>query len=182
MNVRKHESFNASSQKSVYMTLSLIVAASENDVIGIDGTLPWRLSTDLQRFKRLTTGNRVLMGRTTHESIIDYLGTTLPEREHLVVTRNRDYPADGILVAHTIEEALERAQETDTYVIGGEQIYFATMGHVDRIYLTRVHTLAEGDAHFPGMVREDWQLVGVEAHGTGPKDDHPFTFEDYTRR
>ena len=127
------------------MKLSLIVAMSENRVIGKDGKLPWHLSDDLKRFKRLTMGHPIIMGRKTHESI----GRVLGGRDNIILTRSADYEVAGAHVCASVEEALDVCGERDAFVIGGESIYRLFLDRADRIYMTRVHQAFEGDAFFP---------------------------------
>jgi len=163
------------------MTISLIVAVAENDVIGRDGGLPWKLSTDLKRFKKLTTGHPVLMGRRTWASI----GKPLPSRINLVLTRDRTFAPAGCLVAHRWEEALAQARlrdpEGELFVIGGAELYARAMPAARRIYLTRVEAEIEGDVHFPSIDPKCWEKSGSESHPAGPRDEYPVRFEDWRR-
>lgn len=128
------------------MKLSLIVAMSENRVIGRDGMIPWYLPDDLMRFRKLTLGHPVVMGRKTYDSI----GRLLPGRENIILTRNREFYAEGSIVCHGPEEVRERfAGADEVFVIGGEQVYRMFIGHSDRIHLTMVHLRVDGDAYFP---------------------------------
>lgn len=128
--------------------INLIAAVSENNVIGKDGKLPWHISADMRRFRELTTGNTVIMGRKTFESI----GRPLPNRYNIVITSNREFVAEGCIVAHSLEEALEKARENgqgNIFIIGGGQVYEGAIGVADRLVLTRVHGLFPGDTFFP---------------------------------
>lgn len=164
--------------------ISLIAAVSENGVIGRDGDLPWRLPDDMRRFKRITTGHPVIMGRRTLESMD---GRPLPERRNIVLTR-RDperlgVAGDGIEVARDLDDALRRAGDADeVFVIGGEAVYRAALPRADRIYLTRVHTSVEGDVHFPEIDFDAWVVVGAERHEADERHAHAFTFTTYERR
>lgn len=164
------------------MTISLIVAAAENDVIGRDGRLPWKLSTDLRRFKRLTSGHPVLMGRRTWESI----GRPLPKRTNLVWTRDRALAPAGCLVVHSWEEALAQAALRDPdgelFVIGGAEVYRHAMPFADTIQLTRVEAEIEGDVVFPSVDPKIWDRTHSESHPSGPKDEYPFRFETWSRK
>lgn len=152
--------------------ISLIVAAAENDVIGRDGTMPWHLWTDLLRFKALTMGKPVVMGRRTHESI----GRPLPGRRNIVVTRRADYEAPGCEVVGSIDEAIEAAEDaTEIMVIGGGEIYRQLLPRADRIYLTRVHLDCDGDAYFPGLDPDEWRVTEEAAHAADAANDHAFT-------
>jgi dihydrofolate reductase len=139
------------------MIISLLVAMDEKNGIGKDNHLPWHLSADLKRFKALTMGHHVIMGRKTYESI----GRPLPGRTMVIITRSPDYQAEGCLVTHSLEEALDiarQAGETEAFVIGGGQIFAQALPLADRIYLTRVHTVSEADVFFPPLDIEDWSI------------------------
>lgn len=158
--------------------LVMVVAVAENGVIGRQGDLPWRLSSDLKLFRRLTLGKPLIMGRKTFESI----GKPLDGRDTIVVTRNPDFDAAGTLVADSFEAALRLGRDCagargadEIAVIGGAQIYRAAMPYTDRIYLTRVHAAPEGDTVFPGLAEADWREAAREPFAAGPKDDHDFT-------
>lgn len=181
--------------------LAMIVAASTNDVIGVDGDLPWHISADLKRFKSLTMGHHLIMGRKTFDSI----GRCLPGRTTIIVTRQSDYAFDGAQVAHSIESALEiAAEDALPFVVGGAEIYALAMPLVSEIYLTRVHQKIAGDTFLPPIDWDQWKLEKSEPGKTAPKnpraaDDQPnkgspatdppsgqpldpqleFTFEDY---
>lgn len=127
------------------MMISLIVAMAENRTIGKDNKLPWKLPADLQRFKKLTTGHAVIMGRKTFESI----GRPLPQRQNIVISRNPNFKAAGIEVASSLSKALEAAKGDEVFVIGGQQIYAEALALADRIYLTLIHEEIDGDAFFP---------------------------------
>jgi dihydrofolate reductase len=132
----------------------LIVAASTNNVIGASGDLPWRLSADLKRFKELTMGKPIVMGRKTYDSI----GRPLPGRQNIVVTRQTDYRPEGCTVVTSTEDALAAAGDApEVMIIGGGHIYQAFMPMADRIYLTRVHAEIEGDTFLPGIDDAEWQ-------------------------
>jgi dihydrofolate reductase len=159
--------------------VSLIVAVAANGVIGRAGGLPWRLSADLRRFKALTMGHHLVMGRRTWESI----GRPLPGRTTIVVTRREDLPVEGALVARSPDDALRLAAGDDeVFVVGGAELYRALLDRADRIYLTRVHAEPEGDTHSPPVDWTRWRRVGAEDLPAGPRDDHPSTFEIWERR
>jgi dihydrofolate reductase len=155
------------------MRLSLIVAMAENRVIGKDNALPWRLPADLRRFRRLTTGYPVIMGRRSYESI----GRPLPERTNIIVTRRPGYRVDGCLIAHTLEDALTLAQGAqETFVIGGADIYGQTLERAQRIYLTLVHAEVPGDTFFPKLDMSTWHETGREAHAADDKHSYRYSF------
>ncbi len=154
------------------MTVSLVVAASKNNVIGRDGELPWHLPEDLRHFKRITTGKPVIMGRKTFESI----GRPLPDRHNIVMTRDPDYAAEGCDVVDSVAEALDVAGDADeVMVIGGGQVYRDFLPRADRIYMTRVQAEVQGDTRFPRIEGNVWRLVSAEHHAADEK--HEFAFE-----
>jgi dihydrofolate reductase len=153
--------------------ISIIAALAENRVIGVNNALPWRLPNDLRHFRRLTTGHAVIMGRKNHESI----GRPLPERVNIVVTRNRDYRADGCLVAHSLDEALARAaNDPEIFVIGGAEIYRQALARAGRLYLTLVHAAVPGDTFFPEINRNDWKETARERHEADDKHAYAYSF------
>jgi len=155
-----------------------VAALAENRVIGRDGGLPWRLPDDLRRFRRLTTGHAVVMGRRTFESI----GRALPGRRNLVVTR-RGLDAPGIETFASLEAALAAvADDPEPFVIGGEALYRAALPRAERLYLTRVEAEVEGDARFPEVDEEAFVLVSEERHETDERHAHAFRFEVWERR
>lgn len=167
------------------MKLSLIVAVAENGVIGRDGGLPWRMSSDLKTFRRLSMGKPMIMGRRTFESI----GKPLDGRDNIVVTRDAMFAADGVSVCETITDAITLARVLATtrgtdeiMIIGGAKIYDATLDLADRIYFTRVHAEPEGDRYFPTPDPDRWQVVSREALAKGDRDDHAATLIVYDRR
>ena len=159
--------------------VSIIVAVAQNGVIGDGNKLIWHISEDLKRFKAITTGHPVIMGRKTFES----LGRPLPNRTNVVVTRNPHYFADGVLIADSLGEALGmfRAEE-EVFVIGGGEIYRQAMDMADRFFLTEVCHDYEGDTYYPEWRREDWELMSEERHQRGDKYPYPFVFRDYVRK
>ena len=163
------------------MRISLIVAASANNVIGADGRLPWRLPEDLKRFKAITMGKPMIMGRVTFESI----GRPLPGRRSIVLTRNEGLTLAGCEVVATIEAALEAAGDArEVMVIGGGDIYAQFLPLADRIYLTRVRAEIEGDAYFPELDMREWQVVDAQDYPVAAEREYGFTIEtlDRTRR
>lgn len=161
------------------MIVSVIAAVAENGVIGRNGDLPWHLPDDLKFFQRTTLGHHVIMGRKNWESIpLKY--RPLKDRTNIVVTRQKDYEAFGAVVVGSIEEALVLAEQDDddeAFVVGGGEIYVQAFrsGKVDRVYLTRVHALVEGDTRFPELGaawHEGWQ----EKHQADARHAYAFTF------
>ena len=165
------------------MPVSLIAAVSANGVIGRDGKLPWHLSADLKRFKRLTTGHHLIVGRATWESV----GRPLPDRTFLVVSSRPGLEQPGVVWMRSIDEALALAVERgddEPFIAGGEGIYREALdrGVVDRIYLTRILREYEGDALFPPFDESEWRAVSREAHAADPVADLPaFEFVVYER-
>lgn len=170
--------------------LSLVVARARNGVIGIDGGLPWRLRSDLQRFKAITVGKPCLMGRATWESLPL---KPLPGRLNIVLTRDQSYEeqglAKGALVCATLDEALEIAREQaeddgvdEVCLIGGAQLYAAALSRAKRLYITEVEAEPDGDTLFPAFDETAWVEVSSEPHSAGEKDDHSFVFRVLERR
>lgn len=144
------------------MKIAIVVAVSENGVIGADGDIPWHVPEDLRHFKETTVGHPVIVGRRTYESIVERLGEPLPDRLNVVLSsRNLDLPP-GAVRADGIDEALEIATETGSdvaYVIGGRTVYEAVLPMADRIYYTEIHEAVEGDTRFPEWDRSAWREV-----------------------
>jgi dihydrofolate reductase len=133
--------------------LSLIVAVAENGVIGRDNALPWHIPEDLRYFKQVTSGKTVIMGRKTFQSI----GRPLPNRTNIVISRDPGFTAEGVLVAHSLDEALGKAGDGEAVVIGGSSLFDEALKKADRFYLTEIHRAYEGDVHFPAWNREAWR-------------------------
>lgn len=177
------------------MRISLIVAVAENGVIGRDGDLPWKMSTDLKTFRRITMGKPIIMGRKTFQS----LGKPLDGRTNIVVTRDENFSAEGAVVVPSVDAALEAARtalvprsvsddlpatgdDPETIVIGGAEIYRATLPFADRIYLTEIHAKPEGDTYFPALDPIIWSEQSSERLATGPRDQFEATLKVYARR
>jgi dihydrofolate reductase len=159
------------------MLLSIVVAAAENNLIGDRDRLPWRLPDDLKRFKSLTMGKPIVMGRKTYASI----GKPLPGRKNIVVSRH-DFQSDGCVAAASIEQALQAAEPApEVMVIGGAEIYRQVLPMTDVIYLTRVHAEIPGDTYFPDIVWDDWMEVESEYHPADDRHAFAFTFLKLTR-
>jgi dihydrofolate reductase len=143
--------------------LSHIVAASENNIIGSNNQLPWKLPNDFKYFKNKTWGMPVIMGRNTFES----LKKDLPGRINIVVTSKTGWHPENVFIAHSIEAAIARGKESDAkeiFIIGGGEIFKQTMAIVERIYMTRVHITIEGDTSYPEIDQTKWQLKSEESH------------------
>ncbi len=161
------------------MILSILVAVAENGVIGREGRLPWHLPDDLRRFKRLTTGHAIVMGRRTYESI----GRALPGRRSIVLSRDARFASPGIEIARSLDAALAAcAGEEEVFVIGGESLFRKALPKADRIYLTRVHDRPAGDVCFPDFDESAWDRAESEEHAADEHHEHPFTFLTYRRR
>ena len=167
------------------MIISLVVAVADNGVIGRDGMLPWRISSDLKTFRRLTMGKPLIMGRRTFQS----LKKPLDGRDNIVVTRNPDYRPEGAIVAADFNAALAVARECaskrgvdEIAVIGGTSVFAAALPIADRIYKTEVQGSPAGDAYFPAINWEAWREVAREALPRGPNDDFSATLIELRRR
>lgn len=157
-------------------TIALVVAVARNGVIGRDNGLAWHLSNDLKRFKALTMGTTLLMGRRTWDSI----GRPLPGRRSLVLTRDRSFHAEGAETVHDWESALAKAGDR-LMVVGGAEIYALALPHADLIHLTEVEAEPDGDVRFPTFDRSSYRQTFREAHPAGPRDDYPYAFVDLER-
>ncbi|MBO9129348.1 dihydrofolate reductase [Bacillus sp. 165] len=156
--------------------ISLIWAMDDNCTIGKNNDLPWRLPADLGYFKKVTYGHPVVMGRKTYESI----GKPLPGRENIVVTRNKEYQPEGVTVVHSLEEV--QAQEKDVFVIGGAQLYKQALPLADRLYVTHIHEVFEGDTYFPQFEKEEWQVITQEQGIRDEKNPYDYEFVVYERQ
>ena len=158
-----------------------MVAASDNGVIGVDGDLPWHLSADLKRFKKMTMGHHLIMGRKTFDSI----GRCLPGRTTVIVTRNANFHFSGAKVVHTITDAMDIARDDpQPFVVGGGQIYELALPVAKTVYLTRVLTEIEGDVFFPirQLDSECWTQTSVDGPHFCENENLHYQFEDYERR
>ena len=167
-----------------HIPLAIIAAVARNGVIGGDNRLLWNLSSDLKRFRALTTGKPMIMGRKTFASI----GKPLPGRETIVVTRDRDFAAPDVHVVHSIPDALvlaaerARAMGAEKMILaGGGELYVALIGDAARLHITQVDLAPEGDAHFPAIDPALWRETGRQSPPRGPRDEADFTFVDYER-
>ncbi|AWX45201.1 Dihydrofolate reductase [Flagellimonas maritima] len=158
----------------------IIAAAGENNALGINNDLPWHLPDDFKRFKNLTTGHKIIMGRKTLESF----AKALPNREHIVITRDKDYiPKFECTVVHSLEHALDLAANEDkSFIIGGGQIYEQAMEFATDIELTRIHSSFEADTFFPEIDKNIWSLVKEEYHPKDGKHAYNFTYLTYRRQ
>jgi len=162
------------------MILSAIVAAAENNAIGKNNDLLWKLPDDMRFFKTTTSGHAVIMGRKTLESF----GRPLPNRENICITRSESYSADKVHIVHSIEEAIELAksmEEVECFLLGGGEIYHQGLRFCDKVYLTRVHAEFEAEAFFPELDEAEWKEVDRVEHGIDEKHAYAFTFLTYER-
>lgn len=163
------------------MKISLIAALADNNVIGRENDLVWRLPDDFKRFKRITSDNYILMGRKTFES----LGKPLPNRTHIVITRNKEYQVpEGHYVFESVEEAFVFCQNKGVkqlYVIGGGEIYRQTLFLADELILTEVKASPEGDTYFPEFKKENWKVTLSEHHPADERHQYAFTYVNYER-
>ena len=165
---------------SYFMIISLIVAATSNNAIGKNNQLLWHLPNDMKFFKNTTWGMPVIMGRKTYEA----LGKPLPGRINIVISRQPQFNAEGVIVVQTIEEALQKAAETnclESFIIGGGEIYRQSMEMANRIYMTRVHTELEGDTYFPEIDESNWKKVFNLDFGSDEKHAYPYSFQTWER-
>lgn len=141
------------------MDISIIAAIAENNVIGFENKLIWHIKEDLQRFKSLTMGHHIIMGRKTYESI----GRPLPGRTNIIITRNKDFIANGCIIVNSLEEAIKSVHflEDNIFIIGGAEIYKQAYTLADRLYLTRVHAEFVGDVYFPEINNNDWIVENI---------------------
>lgn len=161
--------------------LSHIVAASENNVIGSHNALPWKLANDFIYFKNKTWGMPIIMGRNTYES----LKKSLPGRINIVVTTKTNWHPEGIFIANNINDAIEKAKESDAkeiFIIGGGKIFEQTMDIVSKIYRTRVHADVTGDTFYPEINQNKWKLVSKKSFPADDKNNYPYTFEVWKRK
>jgi dihydrofolate reductase len=167
------------------MEIVLIVAVADNDVIGSRGAIPWRLKSDMKRFKALTTGKPVVMGRKTFASI----GRPLPGRTNIVVTRDAGFRKEGVVVTTSFADARAvalgdalRRSAADIAVIGGAEIYAQWMACADRLEITEVHARPEGDTYFAAIDAADWEEVARVRNSAGSDDSADFSYVTYRRR
>lgn len=160
--------------------IRLIVAKSDNNVIGRNNQLIWRLSNDLKHFKEITTGHPIIMGRKTFESI----GRILPNRTNIIITRNRNYSIENAKVAHSLNEALELAKEIDEniFILGGGKIYEQAIDFADILEVTEVHENFEGDTYFPEIDLNVWKEISRIKHHKDEKNEFDYSFVRYERK
>jgi len=162
--------------------ICMIAAAGQNNAIAKDGDLPWHLPDDFKRFKKLTSGHAIIMGRKT----FDGFDKPLPDRKHIIVTRDKGYATDfeGCVVVHSLEDALELVKDdTLAFIIGGGEIYKQGEKFSNKIELTRIHHTFQGaDTFFPEIEETKWKLIGEEFHGMDDRHDYSFSYLTYVRK
>ncbi len=159
------------------MIISLIAAVSKNHVIGKNNDLPWHLPDDMKYFMQTTKAQHVIMGRKNYESIPEKF-RPLPNRTNIVVTRQKDYPAPGCILVHSIEDGIAMARaagETELFIIGGSEIYSLGMPHADLLYLTEIDTTLDGDTYFPSFDKNEWEELSRKHHEVDAR--HAFAFD-----
>jgi dihydrofolate reductase len=158
--------------------LSILVATARNRTIGINNTLPWRCPDDLKRFKALTMGHHIIMGRKTYDSI----GKPLPGRKTVVVTRNPALRIEGCTVVHSLEEAIAACEgDEEAFIVGGAELYRQSLARVDTLHITEIAQDIAGDAHFPAFRREEWHEVSREARHQDAPQPLDYAFVTYRR-
>lgn len=159
--------------------VSIIAAVASNGVIGRQGDLPWHMPTDLRRFKRLTMGHHLVVGRKTWDEV----GKPLPGRIMVVVTRDRSFRPEGATVVHSVDAALSAARGDDeVFIAGGGEIYRQALPLADRLYITRIHAHVEGDTVFPEIDENEWHVIDREDYDADERNPYPFSFLVYERR
>lgn len=163
------------------MIVSIVVAMDEKRGIGVNSHLPWHLAADLKRFKALTMGHHLIMGRVTYQSI----GYNLPGRTMIVITHQLDFHPLGVLIAHSLEKALDIARErgeTEVFIIGGGVIFTQALNHAERLYLTLVHTRSPVDTYFPLIDENEWVVRESSTHQADAENEYSFTYKVLERK
>ncbi|NEV93832.1 dihydrofolate reductase [Psychroflexus sp. YR1-1] len=160
------------------MKITMVAAAAENNALGKDNELVWHLPDDFKRFKAITSHHHIIMGRRTFESF----PKLLPNRKHIVITRQREYEKEGVIIVHSLEDALKVSyDQDDVFIIGGGEIYKQAMPYADKIELTRVHDTFDADAYFPEIDESKWKLIQSEYHEKDERHKHDFTYLTYVK-
>jgi dihydrofolate reductase len=160
------------------MTISLIAAVANNNVIGKDNQLIWHLPADLKHFKRITMGHVVVMGRKTYESMMK----PLPGRVNVIITRNENYHVEGVIIATSLNAALKDMNVEEVFIIGGGEIFKQGMALANKIYLTQIHADFEGDTFFPEINPHEWIIIQEEKHLKDEKNHYDYTYITYQRK
>lgn len=159
--------------------ITVIAAVAENNALGKENQLLWHLPDDFKRFKSLTSGHYIIMGRKTFESF----PKPLPNRTHVIISRQANYQPEGCIVVNSLEQAIEACPKTEeVFIIGGGEIYRQSIAVADKLDLTKVHATFEADTHFPEIDLSQWQLVFEEYHPKDERHDFDFTFQTYSRK
>jgi dihydrofolate reductase len=159
--------------------ITVIAAVAENNALGKENQLLWHLPDDFKRFKTLTSGHYIIMGRKTFESF----PKPLPNRTHVIISRQADYQPEGCMVVNSLEQAIEACPKTEeVFIIGGGEIYRQSIAVADKLDLTKVHASFEADTYFPEVDLSQWQLVFEEHHPKDERHDYAFTFQTFTRQ
>lgn len=157
----------------------MIAAVAENNTLGKDNELVWHLPNDFKRFKSLTSGHHIIMGRKTFESF----PKPLPNRTHVIITRQKGYQAEGCLVVDSIDKALAICpKDEDNFIIGGGEIYNLALPFTDKIEITRVHRNFEGDAHFPEINETEWEIINSEFNAKDEKHLYDYSYQTFIRK
>ncbi|MCX6172489.1 MAG: dihydrofolate reductase [Flavobacterium sp.] len=159
--------------------ITLIAAVAQNNALGKDNQLLWHLPDDFKRFKIITSGHYIIMGRKTFESF----PKPLPNRTHVIITRQKNYNSEGCIVVNSLDEAIQSCPKNEAiFIIGGGEIYKQSIANADKIDITRVHNSFEADTFFPEIEIEKWQLIFEEFHSKDERHDFDFTFQTYVRK
>ena len=159
--------------------ITLIAAVAQNNGLGKDNQLLWHLPDDFKRFKIITSGHYIIMGRKTFESF----PKPLPNRTHVIITRQKNYNSEGCIVVNSLDEAIQSCPKNEAiFIIGGGEIYKQSIAIADKIDITRVHNSFEADTFFPEIEIEKWQLIFEEFHSKDERHDFDFTFQTYVRK
>ncbi|MBA4134313.1 MAG: diacylglycerol kinase [Flavobacterium sp.] len=159
--------------------ITVIAAVAENNALGKENQLLWHLPDDFKRFKTLTSGHYIIMGRKTFESF----PKPLPNRTHVIISRQANYQPEGCIVVNSLEQAIEACPKTEeVFIIGGGEIYRQSIAVADKLDLTKVHATFEADTYFPEVDLSEWQLVFEEYHPKDERHDFAFTFQTYLRK
>jgi len=159
--------------------ITVIAAVAENNALGKENQLLWHLPDDFKRFKTLTSGHYIIMGRKTFESF----PKPLPNRTHVIISRQADYQPEGCIVVNSLEQAIQACPKTEeVFIIGGGEIYRQSIAVADKLDLTKVHAAFEADTYFPEVNLSQWQLVFEEYHPKDERHDFAFTFQTYSRK
>lgn len=157
----------------------MIAAVAENNALGKDNELVWHLPNDFKRFKTLTSGHHIIMGRKTFESF----PKPLPNRTHIIITRQKNYQAEGCIIVDSIEKALTICpKDEDSFIIGGGEIYTLGLAYTDKIEITRVHSSFEADVYFPEINKKDWELEKNVFNKKDEKHKYDYTYETFIRK